>query len=219
MRKIIALAALSIALSTGAAAAATAPLPDWPANAACSPGDDACPAFESEYKGRVSGIWRTLPPKVRGECVSSTETFMKSYRLLYDCLASEMHTLLKNQQLNPDHGEVVNLTPPARTQEPPAQSTGSEQPGQAQATTPPRTSQPSPPLATEPAQPATPGSAAPAAGPAPTPSPETKQPLRSDVTPPAASGDSPPAAADPPPPSAAQPAPPTATEPTPTPQQ
>ena len=88
MRKIIVLAGLSIALPFAAAAAQD--LPKWPTAAACSPGDDACPAFESEYRGQVSGVWNTLPPDIRGKCLEDTARIEPSYRLLYDCLANEM---------------------------------------------------------------------------------------------------------------------------------
>lgn len=209
MKKIIALAGLSIALPLAAAAAQE--LPKWPTGAACSPGDDACPAFESEYRGQVSGLWSTLPPKIRSKCVSETEPVEKSYRLLYDCLANEMQAFTKNQQRSPEGGEVVQLTPPAKTPEPEPQASGSAQPAQGQI--PPTQSQPSPPLAVQPSAPAPSGPAATES--APTPPNEAKQPVQSEVTPPAAGQASPPVAS-PSPPSTAQPAPPTATEPTPT---
>lgn len=97
MKKFIAIAAFAAVVPFSGLAAAQ-DVPGWPTAGACSKGDDACPAFESEYKGQVTGVWNTLPPDVRSACVSETEQIEKSYRLLYDCLANKMLERMKKQQ-------------------------------------------------------------------------------------------------------------------------
>lgn len=217
MSKIVALAGLSIAL--GCSAAAAQELPGWPTNAACGPGDNWCTRYEARARAGVAGVWPTLPPEIRQRCVADTEGIEKSYRLLYDCLANAMQLYITNQARNPEGGEVIQLTPRAQTPEPettaPAAGASPVNDQPAQATTPPRASQPSPPLATEPAPPAAPDSAPPPAGANPTPPSETKQPPQTELNPPAAGQTSPPSPAEPSPPTATNPTP-EGTRPTPT---
>lgn len=96
MKKMIATLALCATMPLAGTALAQE-MPSWPLNAACSAGDDACPRFEQRTRGQVSGVWATLPPKVRSTCVSETEAIEKSYRLLYDCLANKMQEHIKGQ--------------------------------------------------------------------------------------------------------------------------
>lgn len=167
MKKIIATLVLSAAIPFAGAALAQE-LPGWPTNSGCSAGDNACPAFESEYRGQVSGVWNTLPPDVRSTCVSETAAFEKSYRLLYDCLANKMQENMKGQARGPEGGQVVNMTPPANIPEPkapaeaapatPAETAPAATPAPAEATT-------AAPAEPAPAQSAAPAEATPAAPP------------------------------------------------------
>lgn len=95
--------------------------PKWSLDAACNAGDDTCRPFEAEARGKISGIWPTLPPNARSQCVSETEDD-KSYRELYGCLVMHMGKRLTRSWQRPedrDEGPVepVNLTPAAKTPE------------------------------------------------------------------------------------------------------
>jgi len=118
MTKIFTLFAFSAAMLLAGSALADG-FPKWPLNQTCQPGDGACVRFEVFARGQISGTWNTLPPGARAICVSETEKVEKSYRLLQDCLASVMQTLLANQQRKPVSGDVVNLTPKAKEKTPP----------------------------------------------------------------------------------------------------
>lgn len=96
MKKFILILAFSASVPLSGAALAQE-LPGWSTKAGCSAGDDACPFFEADARGKVSGVWSTLPPKIRAECVSETETVGKSYRLLFDCLANKMQVHMRGQ--------------------------------------------------------------------------------------------------------------------------
>ncbi|MFQ5626527.1 MAG: hypothetical protein ACE5FM_07740, partial [Methyloligellaceae bacterium] len=71
--------------------------PAWSIAQACK-GDVTCPRFELLARGQVSGVWKTLPPKLLASCTAETAKVDKSYRLLQACLANAMQELLKNQQ-------------------------------------------------------------------------------------------------------------------------
>lgn len=90
--------------------------PNWPLSATCDNADLQCPRFEQRARGEASGVWNTLPPKVRENCLNEVEALEPSYRLLSDCLALAMQESLKNQQRNPEGGDVVHDTPAAKTE-------------------------------------------------------------------------------------------------------
>lgn len=75
-----------------AGGAAAQEFPGWSLRHTCKSGDDSCRAFELRTRGKVSGIWSTLPPDARSTCLAQTEKVEKSYRLLMDCLANEMQS-------------------------------------------------------------------------------------------------------------------------------
>ena len=107
--------------------------PSWPLSATCNTADLHCPRFEQRARGEISGVWNTLPPKVRESCLSEVKALEPSYRLLSDCLAIAMQESLKNQQRSPQGGEVVHDTPAAKTESETITETVTEQaPTQAQ---------------------------------------------------------------------------------------
>jgi hypothetical protein len=120
VKRILVILAFSAALPFASDARAQ-DFPKWPLEAACSAGDDTCRPFEAEARGETAGIWPTLPPDVRAQCVSETEDD-KSYRELYGCLVIQMGKRLTRAWQRPedrDEGPVepVNLTPAAKTPE------------------------------------------------------------------------------------------------------
>ncbi len=119
MKKILAVMALSTVIPFSGAAQAN-DFPNWPVSATCKSGDSSCVPFEVFARGQISGTWNTLPPKARTACVSKTVSVEKSYRLLQSCLTNAMQELLRGQQRNPEGGQVVQLTPMAKTPPPPA---------------------------------------------------------------------------------------------------
>lgn len=116
--KIIAVIAFSAAASLASAAHAQE-FPSWPLSATCDTAELHCPRYEVHARGKVSGVWPSLPPKVRTQCLSEIRALQPSYRLLHNCLANAMQELLKNQARNPPTGKVVHLTPKAKPKAPP----------------------------------------------------------------------------------------------------
>ena len=115
MRNILTVAILA------AAAIASRPVqaqdfPNWPLSAICNTADVHCPRFEQRARGQVSGVWNTLSPKVRENCLDEMKALEPSYRLLGDCLALAKQESLKNQQRHPEGGEVVHDTPAAKVE-------------------------------------------------------------------------------------------------------
>lgn len=96
MRKTIIAVALA-AVIPAAGAASAQEVPGWPLRQTCKSGDDSCRAFELRTRGKISGIWATLPPDARSTCLAETEKVEKSYRLLLDCLANEMQRRVQLQ--------------------------------------------------------------------------------------------------------------------------
>jgi hypothetical protein len=119
MKKILAVLAIS-ALMPFSGAAQAQDFPGWSLSKTCKTGDSSCVRFETFARGQISGTWKTLPPKQRAACIAETEEIGKSYRLLQGCLAIAMQELLRDQHRKPPSGEVVQLTPAAKTPEPPA---------------------------------------------------------------------------------------------------
>lgn len=96
--------------------------PKWPLDAACDAGDDTCRPFEAKARNETAGIWTTLPPDARAQCVRETEEIARSYRLLYGCLVDEMRQRVGRDRQRPGDGdegpvEPVNMTPEAKTPE------------------------------------------------------------------------------------------------------
>ena len=114
--KYLFLATLLAVAASFAGPAQAVTFPNWPVSAACDTADWQCPQFERRARGKVSGVWRTLPPEVQKKCIDEVKTLEPSYRLLSDCLALEMQELLKNQQRRADNGEVIHDTPKAKTE-------------------------------------------------------------------------------------------------------
>ena len=121
MTKILAVIAFSASVALAGAAQAQG-FPNWPLSQTCKSGDSSCERFETFARGQISGTWKTLPPGARAICVAETEKIEKSYRLLQDCLANVMQTLLANQHRKAPSGDVVQLTPKAKTPVPAAPS-------------------------------------------------------------------------------------------------
>jgi hypothetical protein len=96
MKKFIAAFAIAAALPLSDAAFAQ-DLPDWPLSETCNPAEFNCAKFETFARGQASGIWGTVPPKVREQCIGEVGALQPSYRLLYDCLANKMQELMRGQ--------------------------------------------------------------------------------------------------------------------------
>jgi hypothetical protein len=169
MRKILAVITFSAATALAGAAQAK-DFPNWPLSLTCKSGDDSCARFEIFARGQISGTWKTLPPGARALCLSETQKFEKSYRLLQDCLSNAMHELLKNQQRKSADGEIVQLTPKAKIKPPPViPATPAPEPASVAAPASEPASPPAPAPEPTPASPAPPP-----AEPAPQTLPETQ---------------------------------------------
>ncbi len=117
MKRILAVLAISTVMPFSGAAQAQ-DFPGWSLSKTCRPGDSSCVRFETFARGQISGTWKTLPPKVRAACVAETGGVEKSYRLLQGCQSNAMQELLRDQHRKPESGQVVHLTPAAKTPEP-----------------------------------------------------------------------------------------------------
>lgn len=178
MKRLFAVIALSAVMPLAGAAQAQS-FPDWPLRQTCKSGDNSCARFEQSTRGQISGVWKTLPPKQRANCVAETQKIEKSYRLLQNCLANAMKELLRDQHRKPPSGKVVHMTPKAKIPAPPPPP---PPPAPEPAPPPPPpapepVAPPPPPPAPEPAappapEPAAPAAPAPAAGPAPSSPPQ-----------------------------------------------
>lgn len=78
-----------------AAPAQAQEFPSWPASATCASAEVNCAMYERHARGQTSGVWTSLPPDIREQCIRETEEIQPSYRILYDCLATEMQRLAK----------------------------------------------------------------------------------------------------------------------------
>jgi hypothetical protein len=119
MKRILAILTMSVALLFSVAAQAQ-DFPDWPLSATCNTSNSHCPGFEARARGEVSGVWATLPPKLRTQCLGEVKALQPSYRLLNSCLAIAMQEHLRDQHRKPPTGKVVHKTPMAKRPEPPA---------------------------------------------------------------------------------------------------
>ncbi len=138
MKRILAVLAISAVMPFSGAAQAQ-DFPGWSLSKTCKSGDSSCVRFETFARGQISGTWKTLPPKVRAACVAETGGVEKSYRLLQGCLSNAMQELLRDQHRKPESGQVVHLTPAAKTPQEPAAATPAtpEPPAPAPATSAP----------------------------------------------------------------------------------
>jgi hypothetical protein len=119
MKKILAIMAFSVAMQLSGIAQAQ-DIPKWPLSATCDTSELQCPRYEVFARGKVSGVWATLPPKVRQQCLDEIKALQPSYRLLKSCLANAMQLLLRDQHRKPPSGKVVHMTPKAKRPAPPA---------------------------------------------------------------------------------------------------
>jgi hypothetical protein len=71
--------------------------PAWSYSQVCNTSELHCPRYEAHARGKVSGVWPTLPPEVRKQCLDEIRALQPSYRLLHNCLANAMQELLKGQ--------------------------------------------------------------------------------------------------------------------------
>ena len=129
MKKILAVLAISAVMPFSGAAQAQ-DFPGWSLTQTCMSGESSCARYEQFARGQISGTWKTLPPKQRVDCIAETEKIGKSYRLLQGCLAIAMQELLRDQHRKLPSGEVVQLTPAAKTPAPPAPAPATPAPPQ-----------------------------------------------------------------------------------------
>jgi hypothetical protein len=119
MKRILAVLAISAVMPFSGAAQAQ-DFPEWPLRSICNTGELNCPRYEVHTRGKVSGVWASLPPEVRKQCLGEIKALQPSYRLLKSCLANAMQELLRDQHRKPPSGQVVHKTPMAKRPEPPA---------------------------------------------------------------------------------------------------
>ena len=118
MKRILAVLAISAVMPFSGAAQAQ-DFPEWPLRSICNTGELNCPRYEVHTRGKVSGVWASLPPEVRKQCLGEIKALQPSYRLLKSCLANAMQELLRDQHRKPPSGQVVHKTPAAKTPAPP----------------------------------------------------------------------------------------------------
>ncbi len=174
MRYLLLATLLAVAASFAGPAQAEK-FPSWPLNATCDTADWQCPQFELRARGKVSGVWNTLPPDVQRKCIDEVKTLEPSYRLLGECLALEMQELLKNQQRKADDGEVVHDTPKAKVAVEQVAPEPQPEPQAPQAQPAPQVPAPPPVEQAAPPQPETPAPSPDSSAPQSEPAPQTPQ--------------------------------------------
>ncbi len=96
MKRLLTIVAISVVVPLSGIAQ-TEEFPAWSNSQVCNTGELHCPRYEAHARGKASGVWATLPPEVRKQCLDEIRALQPSYRLLNNCLSNAMQELLRGQ--------------------------------------------------------------------------------------------------------------------------